>query len=565
MRRDLWLFGLALAVRLAGWLWLVGSGVQPFLDEDYYFKIAGGWSDVLRRLAHLSLPTASMLTRAWGEARWPPLHPFVLGMARVVPTDDLSTARLVGVVAGSLTTLLVVRLTARLAGQPAARAAGTLHALYPSFVFFSVSLWSETLFILLLLAFLLMVVRAVDSQAEPPFGWIPFLGCGSALLLLTRSAALPMVVGLLAWLALRLPRGRRLRTVAGATLVVVLLVLPWSVVSSRRAGQLVILSSSDARNLAFGNNPWTPPELGSSWGVHESRRLMLEGQGDRRYADIARREILGHPLRTAQRIVVRAMQLAGLDFFPLRNLANATLPPLPAWALPAGLVLQWLSLALLLFLAVVGLCGPDPVRHRPLLLTLVVAGAAGPLASIAMSRLALPLLAVLLPAAGCGWAKLRQQSSALRPAALTIMAAASLLLPVALVRQVVQYHLEPSSHYAPALAPIARAVGAAPFYSDVLACRPPDEADALRRVAQLAPEAAHWVGEESTEEELRGPRGPIRYFAIGGSSLERPIALVTRPDGGEVGVTEPERWQRFLPVPGTTLTCAWAILPRYSR
>src|SRR4029453_13036626 len=100
------------------------------------------------------------------------------------------------------------------------------------------------------------------------------------------------------------------------------------------------------------------------------------------YADIGQREILGHPLRTAQRIVVRAIQLAGLDFFPLRNLANATLPPLPAWTLPAGMVLQWLSLALVLFLAGVGLCGPDPVRHRPLLLTLVVAGAVGPLASI---------------------------------------------------------------------------------------------------------------------------------------------------------------------------------------
>lgn len=564
MPRDLWLFGLALAVRLAGWLWLVGSGVQPFLDEDYYFKIAGGWSDVLQRLAHLSLPTASMLTRAWGEARWPPLHPFILGMARAVPTDDLSTARLVGVIAGSLTTVLVVRLTARLAGQPAARAAGALHALYPSFVFFSVSLWSETLFILLLLAFLLAVVRAVDSQAEPPSGWILFLGCGSALLLLTRSAALPMVVGLLTWLALRLPRGGRLRTVAGATLVVVLLVLPWSVVSSRRAGQLVVLSSSDARNLAFGNNPWTPPELGSSWGVHESRRLMLEAQDDRSYADIARREILGHPLRTAQRIVVRAMQLAGLDFFPLRSLANATLPPLPAWTLPAGLILQWLSLALLLFLAGVGLCGPDPVRHRPLLLTLVVVGAVGPLATIAMSRLALPLLAVLLPAAGCGWTKLRQHSSALRPAALTALAAGALLLPVATVRQVIQYHLEPSSHYAPGLAPVARAVGAAPLYTDVLACRPPDEAEALRRVARLAPEAARWLDDE-WPAELRGAGGPIRYFAIAGSSIERPIALITQADGGEVSVTEPERWRRFLPVAGTALTCAWATLPRHSR
>jgi hypothetical protein len=300
--------------------------------------------------------------------------------------------------------------------------------------------------------------------------------------------------------------------------------------------------------------------------VPEIRRQVLEAAWDNRGpADIARREILGHPLRTAQRIVVRAGQLAGLDFFPLRHLATATLPPLPAWTLPAGLILQWLSLALFLFLAGVGLCGPDPVKHRSLLLTLVVAGAAAPLATIAMSRLALPLLAILLPAVGCGWTKLRQHSSALRPAALTSLAAGSLLLPVATLRWVIEYHLGPSSHYAPALAPVARAVGAAPLYTDVFACRPPDEAEALPRLAQPAPEAARWLGDEWLPAELRRAGGPIRYFAITGSRIERPIALLTRADGGEVSVIAPERWQRFLPVAGTAVTCAWAIFPRKPR
>jgi hypothetical protein len=71
------------------------------------------------------------------------------------------------------------------------------------------SLWSETLFILLAVALVLALVRMVDSQPAAPRGWTLTLGGGSALLLLTRSAALPMIAGLFIWLAVQLPRGRR--------------------------------------------------------------------------------------------------------------------------------------------------------------------------------------------------------------------------------------------------------------------------------------------------------------------------------------------------------------------
>jgi len=564
--RDLWPFGLALAVRLTCWFWFVGSGVQPLADERGYFTIAGGWGELLRRLATLSLPSPSLLRSAWGEARWPPLYPFLLGVARALPGDDLAAARLVGVIAGALTTIIVVHLTARLAGRRAAGAAGVAHALYPSFVFFSVALWSETLFILLLLALLSALLRAIDSQTAVTSGWAFWLGLGSALLMLTRSAALPMVVGLLGWLALRLPRGRRLPTIGGTALLALLLVLPWSAASTRLAGRPVFLSIGDGSNLALGNNPWTPPALGSAWGVEEFKRKVFEAVQDKSGGDrslaIAREEILSHPLRTMQRVVVRAVQLAGLDFFPLRHLATVTLPPLPAWTLPGSLLLQWLSLALLLFLSGAGICGPEPVRHRALLLTMVIAGMAGPLATVAVPRLALPLLAVLLPAAGCGWTKLRQRPSTLRPAPLAILAAGSLLLPAATIRQVIEYHLGPSSHYAPALAPVAAAVGAAPVYTDLLACQPPQEAEALPHEANPMPGTARWVESESLPATARGSSS-IRYLGLAASAIERPIALRTEAPGVEVAVTAPERWQHLLPIAGTPLRCSWegAVFP----
>jgi dolichyl-phosphate-mannose-protein mannosyltransferase len=561
--RGVWLFGVALGVRLACWLFFVSSGVRPLADERGYFAMAGGWAEVLQSLMHLSRPTRSMVGTALGSVFWPPLHPFVLGVARALPVDDLAAARLVGVIAGAVTTVVVVLLTARLAGREAANAAALIHALYPSFVFFSVTLWSETLFILLLLALLFLVVRAIDSGSEVPSGRIFVLGCGTALLLLTREAALAIVVGLLVWLAVRLPRGRRLRTVGGVALVAVLLVMPWSAAASWFVGRPIFLTAAGMYNLALGNNPWTPPSLGTGEAVPKLRYRLLEATREGRAGEIVRGEIFGHPLRSAQRAIVRAGQVAALDFFPLRHLATVTVPALPAWSLPVGLFLQWLSLAALLFLAGVGICGPDAVRHRSLLLTLVAAGMAGPLATVAHPRYALPLLGVLLPAAGCGWTKLRRGSPALHPAVFVTLAVGSLLLPVAMVRQVVETRLSPSSHYSPALEPVARIVGAAPLYADLLACWPAREAEALPRLAGLTPDAAHWLDNASLPVNLRPPSVPSRYVAIVGEGLEQPIALQIGVNGVQVGVTAPERWQRFLPVAGTTLNCAWegALFP----
>jgi hypothetical protein len=56
--RGLLLFGIALGVRVACWVFFVGSGVRPLADERGYFAMAGGWAEVLQRLMHLSFAGA---------------------------------------------------------------------------------------------------------------------------------------------------------------------------------------------------------------------------------------------------------------------------------------------------------------------------------------------------------------------------------------------------------------------------------------------------------------------------------------------------------------------------
>jgi hypothetical protein len=226
-------------------------------------------------------------------------------------------------------------------------------------------------------------------------------------------------------------------------------------------------------------------------------------------------------------------------------------------------VLQWWSLALFLFAAAVGLCASDSLRYRSLLVTLVIAGAAGPLATVSVPRLSLPMLGLLLPAAGLGLTKLWRQSSGLAPGPLAMLAAGCLLMPVATLRQVVQHHLAPSSHYSAALTPVAALIGAAPTYADLLACEPREEAETLRDSAVLSPGTARWLNVDSLPASLRTAGASAGYLGLAGARLEAPFSLTTAAAGAPVQVIAPERWQHVLPVAGTSLSCSWegGVLP----
>ena len=76
-------------------------------------------------------------------------------------------------------------------------------------------------------------------------------------------------------------------------------------------------------------------------------------------------------------------------------------------------------------------------------------------------------------------------------------------------------------------------------------------------MAQPTPQAARWLDDEWLPVGRQAAGAPIRYLALAGSRIDRPIALRARAGGDETIVTAPERWQRFLPVAGTALTCAW--------
>src|SRR5438128_1210689 len=83
----------SLCVRLVAWGWAVSAGTRPTFDEPFYFERAQGYADLLARRG----PPGEAWRLAYGHGIWPPLHPFLLGVASLIGPNPLASARLLGV------------------------------------------------------------------------------------------------------------------------------------------------------------------------------------------------------------------------------------------------------------------------------------------------------------------------------------------------------------------------------------------------------------------------------------------------------------------------------------
>jgi len=155
-----------LLIRLAI-LWQTPGLVAKIIDEQQYSQIAR------------SLVAGHGF--AWGEGRptsiRPPLYPAMLaGIWTVAGSENLQAVRVVQILLALATTALVYVLGARIYDARVGRWAAVVCWLYPSFIFFNFLILTETLFTLLLVAFVLLTVLLVQT----PRAWLA-LACGVAL------------------------------------------------------------------------------------------------------------------------------------------------------------------------------------------------------------------------------------------------------------------------------------------------------------------------------------------------------------------------------------------------
>jgi 4-amino-4-deoxy-L-arabinose transferase-like glycosyltransferase len=275
-RQAVWLFGLALALRLLV-VGFAASRFAPADDGSFYHTVA-------QRIAH-----GAGYTWAWPDgsvtyaAHYPVGYPALLGVAYALVGAKPVSAMLVNAVVGALLVVAVHSCALRLTSLGGARLAALAVALHPTFVLYTAALMTEAVAaaVLMLLASYALFVRTKQGGLV----WRLPLGLGGALLVLIRPQLLPLLP-LLGAVAISAPAqasrwqevALRLRGAAEVTLLTLMCCAPWTLRNCARMDGCAFVSANGGWNLLIGTlpegqgsfapiaGPTVPPECRSVFG-----------------------------------------------------------------------------------------------------------------------------------------------------------------------------------------------------------------------------------------------------------------------------------------------------------
>jgi len=179
----------------------------------------------------------------------PPLYPLLLAVPSLLGWKSLVAHRVMSCLMGAALVGGVGLLGRRVGGERVGLLAAGVAAVYPLLVVLDGSVRSESLYAPLIAFLLLAMYRLVDRSGA---GRAVVVGSLIALTVLVRSEALFLGVLLLAIAAIRLPQGGRLRPIALAAVVAVLLVSPWAIRNWSEFGHPLL--STNEGSLLYGAN-----------------------------------------------------------------------------------------------------------------------------------------------------------------------------------------------------------------------------------------------------------------------------------------------------------------------
>ncbi len=243
----------------------------------------------------------------------PPGYPFFLAAVyRAYPQADLRLFRVLQAVLSACTILAVYSLARACAERKIALVAAALFAVYPSSIFFSALLITETLAVFLLVLFLLLLTRAIREEGRRRTAWLAASGVLLGLSTLVRPITLLLPLYLIALLLLvRRPLPINGKQAAVALFGFCLVLLPWTVRNYQRfhrlvpvctVGGVVIWQGLQPDPRGYGFTPWEqieqvlPPELDEVEAYHFLVKDTL------RFA-------IRHPARTLWLSVVKVASL----------------------------------------------------------------------------------------------------------------------------------------------------------------------------------------------------------------------------------------------------------------
>jgi len=418
------LFLCSLAVRVLFWLPPPVRNAPPRFDEKAYFMKGaalvglvrgadeGAWEDESDVWSAHFRSRDGAWERVYGGGAFPPLQGVTLAAGFLLFGDRVAAARLAMVLLSALTTPVIFLLTRSLASRRAAILAAVAHMVYPDFIAFSHLLWSETTYLFWLLLSLVWVVR-VPRAGQERRALLLSAGAGLALGLaaLTRAAALPFLLLFPLWVAwTRSGVRKRLFSASVLLIVAILVLLPWEILLVKKEGALIPLSSSAGFNVYLGATAGLDEDEGNAQGVRWAARKAIReraratGASEAEAArELALQAIRSDPASYVHRSFERLQSMWTENRIILRQFALGSYPELSAAGLVTLRIFLAATLILFVFLAACGLWNRHPRLHakRWIVLGLLAAGIP-PLLTVASSRMALPVLALLLPAVGLG-------------------------------------------------------------------------------------------------------------------------------------------------------------------
>ncbi len=300
-------------LRLA-WLAHTDTVPPPLSDPQYYYATARNLAEGRGYSVAVDEHGFVAGDRSEATAFWPPGYPMMLAPLYRLFGSSFRVAKAFNAVAGALTVLPVFYLGRRLRGDAAALLAGGLFAVAPSLVFWTASLFSETLFTLGVASTLALAAWAGDRGSMRACFLVGLVLAATAFV---RSQGIVMIVPVLVLLV----RDVDVRGIARVTMplaaAVVLLVVPWAVRNEVGMGRPYLISDNLGYNLRLAHAPYAngstlaPQDLWDERpGISfKEREVFFDDEGRTRALTYARE----HPGREAELAMRRIGYLARSD------------------------------------------------------------------------------------------------------------------------------------------------------------------------------------------------------------------------------------------------------------
>lgn len=270
---------------------------------------------------------------------WAPAYPVMLAVMELL-TGYKGGIQPVQLLATVLTQILLIGLGRQIYNDRAARGISWLYALNPTFIFYTSSYWSETIYTLMLVGAVWMLGRA---RGDLRFSWwgveeAPRAGALMAGLLvgacvLFRGVATYILPIFLLGLWWGRPFAAVRQQLVACCIAAVLVVAPYSLYATQKFGEPVISDRTLGQMMWLGNNTFEPVSFDWGHGIlteEEYKALDLIG---RRHCDIRNpavkdrcetegglRWIKENPMEFFQRVPLRVAQMLTPHSFLTRHL-----------------------------------------------------------------------------------------------------------------------------------------------------------------------------------------------------------------------------------------------------